>query len=144
MPTNFPTSLPTHFSTEPQASNDGVAARPALTGFMLVKALPAWTTLGFGEQLVLLQAHVEPILRGCHEQVRLSMYDVEQAHSGATDIWVWEARDRAAYRQLLADLRGTPFWGRYFEVLDVLDGARGDAIFQLDSWQFRTGVPVMD
>jgi len=125
-------------------ANDTGNTPLALTGFMLVKALPAWTTLGFGEQLILLQAHIEPALQRCHEQVRLLMYDVEKAHSGATDIWVWEARDRAAYEALLADLQATPFWGRYFEILDVLDGARGDAIFQLDSWQFRTGVPVMN
>lgn len=116
---------------------------PAITGFMLVRALPAWTTLGFGEQLDLLQAHVEPVLREVEGQVRLLMYDVEQAMSAATDIWVWEARDRAAYRQLVAALRATPFWGTYFDVLDVLDGARGDAVFQLDDWKFRTGVPVM-
>ncbi|WP_050412046.1 darcynin family protein [Massilia sp. NR 4-1] len=118
---------------------------PALTGFIVVKALPAWTSLGFGEQLVLLQAHVEPVLQRYHEQVRLLMYDVEKAlSSAATDIWVWESTDRAAYNQLMVDLQKTPFWGRYFEVLDMLDGARGDAIFQLSSWQFRTGVPVME
>lgn len=117
---------------------------PALTGFIVVKALPAWTGLGFGEQLVLLQAHVEPVLQRYQEQVRLLMYDVEKARSSAaTDIWVWEASDRAAYNQLMADLQKTPFWGRYFEVLDMFDAARGDAIFQLSSWQFRTGVPVM-
>ena len=125
-------------------ANDTNRTPLALTGFMLVRALPDWTTLGFGEQLILLQAHVEPVLRRYHEQVRLLMYDVEKAQSGATDIWIWEARDRAAYGRLLADLQATPFWGRYFEVMDVLDGARGDAIFQLESWQFRTGVPVMN
>jgi hypothetical protein len=117
--------------------------RPVVTGFMLVRALPAWTELDFGAQLALLERHIEPVLRRCHRQVRLRMFDVERAVSAATDIWVWEAGDRAAYENMLADLRATPFWGRYFEVLDVLDGARGDAIFQLDQWKFVTGVPVV-
>lgn len=117
--------------------------RPVVTGFMLVRALPAWTELDFGSQLALLERHIEPLLRRCHPQVRLLMYDVEQAASVATDIWVWEAGERDAYDNMLADLRATPFWGRYFEVLAVLHGARGDAIFQLDRCKFVTGVPVM-
>jgi len=94
----------------------------ALTVFMLVKSMPEWLGFTGEERHRLLAAHVEPILKKHHPTVTLRLYDVEFYSARATDIWVWEATDHGAYELFVDDLRDTPFWDRYFQIVEILPG----------------------
>jgi hypothetical protein len=94
----------------------------ALTVFMLVKSMPQWLGLTSEEQSTLLATHIEPILQKHHTQVTLRLYDVEFYSARVTDLWVWEATDHLAYELLVEDLRKTPFWDRYFQIVEILPG----------------------
>jgi Darcynin, domain of unknown function len=94
----------------------------ALTVFMLVKSMPQWLGLTSEEQSTLLATHIEPILKKHHTQVTLRLYDVEFYSARVTDLWVWEATDHLAYELLVEDLRKTPFWDRYFQIVEILPG----------------------
>jgi hypothetical protein len=89
---------------------------------MLVKTLPEWLGFPVDERFRLLAEHVEPIVRKHRERVRLRFYDVEFYTARVTDVWVWEATDHHAYELLVEDLRETPFWDRYFQIVEILPG----------------------
>lgn len=94
----------------------------ALSVFMLVKTNPEWLGFPVGERFKLLAQHVEPILRKHHEKIRLRFYDVEFYSARVTDIWLWDAADPHSYELLVEDLRETPFWDRYFSIVEILAG----------------------
>jgi darcynin-like uncharacterized protein len=94
----------------------------ALTVFMLVKSMPEWLGFTSEEQLTLLATHIEPILKKHHPKVTLRLYDVEFYSARVTDLWVWETTDHHAYELLVEDLRETPFWDRYFQIVEILPG----------------------
>lgn len=50
----------------------------------------------------------------------LRLYDVEFYSARVTDLWAWEATDHRAYELLVEDLRETPFWDRYFQIVEIL------------------------
>ncbi len=54
--------------------------------------------------------------------MRLRFYDVEFYSARVTDVWVWEAADHHAYQLLIEDLRETPMWDRYFDIVEILPG----------------------
>jgi aromatic ring-cleaving dioxygenase len=92
----------------------------AMTVVMLVKTLPEWLAFSIDERFKLLAAHMEPILRKHRSKVTLRFYDVEFYSARVTDLWVWEATDHQAYEVLVEDLRETPFWDRYFQIVEIL------------------------
>jgi chlorite dismutase len=94
----------------------------ALSVFMLVKTNPEWLGFPVEERFRLLAEHVEPILRKHREKVRLRFYDVEFYSARVTDIWLWDAADPHSYELLVEDLRETPFWDRYFAIIEILAG----------------------
>jgi Darcynin, domain of unknown function len=94
----------------------------ALTAFMLVKSMPEWLGFTREERLSLLATHVEPILKKHSPKVTLRLYDVEFYSARVTDLWVWETTDHIAYELLVEDLRETPFWDRYFQIVEILPG----------------------
>jgi hypothetical protein len=96
--------------------------QPALTVFMLVKSLPAWLELPPDARQSALQDHVRPLLERHREQVRLRLYDVEFYAARVTDVWVWESTSHQAYEALIEALRDTPFWDRYFQIVEILPG----------------------
>ncbi|WP_266182775.1 darcynin family protein [Dyella humicola] len=96
--------------------------QPAITVFMLVKTLPEWLGFSIDERFSQLAKHVEPILQRYRDRVRLRFYDVEFYTARVTDVWVWEAVDHHAYELLVEELRETPFWDRYFAVVEILPG----------------------
>lgn len=98
------------------------SAQPLMTVFMLVKTLPAWLSLPPETRLAEVDAYLKPIVARFGEQVRLRFYDVEFYTARATDIWVWDVYDQHAYELLVEALRETPFWDRYFAILDILPG----------------------
>ncbi|MFC5475796.1 darcynin family protein [Paraherbaspirillum soli] len=98
------------------------AASTVLTVFMLVKTTPEWLGFSIDRRFSLLAEHFEPILRKHQPQVTLRFYDVEFYSARVTDIWVWDASEHHAYELLVEDLRETPFWDRYFEIVEILPG----------------------
>jgi chlorite dismutase len=94
----------------------------ALSVFMLVKTNPEWLGFPVEERFRLLAQHVEPILHKHREKVRLRFYDVEFYSARVTDIWLWDVADPHSYELLVEDLRETPFWDRYFAIVEILAG----------------------
>jgi hypothetical protein len=97
------------------------AFEPALTVFMLVKTTPEWLGFPVDRRFELVREQLTPILKK-HTGVALRFFDVEFYSARVTDIWMWEARDHHSYELLVEDLRETPFWDRYFEVVEILTG----------------------
>jgi hypothetical protein len=93
-----------------------------LTVFMLVKTMPEWLGFNIDERFRLLALHIEPILRKHQPKVTLRFYDLEFYSARVTDLWVWEATNHQAYELLVEDLRETPFWDRYFQIVEILPG----------------------
>jgi hypothetical protein len=93
-----------------------------LTVFMLVKTRPEWLAFPVEERFRLLREHLEPILRDYAGQVRLRFFDTEFYSARVTDIWLWEARERQAYELVVEALRETPFWDRFFDIVEILPG----------------------
>ena len=93
-----------------------------LTAFMLVKSMPEWLGFTSEERLRLLATHIEPILNKHRPKVTLRLYDVEFYSARVNDLWVWETTDHHAYELLVEDLRETPFWDRYFQIVEILPG----------------------
>ncbi|WP_205982478.1 darcynin family protein [Paraburkholderia sp. Ac-20340] len=96
--------------------------KSVLTVFMLVKSLPAWLELPPDARQRALRDHVMPLLERHRDQVRLRLYDVEFYATRVTDVWMWDAESHQAYEQLVETLRDTPFWDRYFEIVEILPG----------------------
>jgi hypothetical protein len=95
---------------------------PVITVFMLVKTMPEWLAMSVDERFGELARHVEPIVQRHRDRVRLRFYDVEFYTARVTDVWVWDALDHHAYELLVEDLRETPFWDRYFAIVEILPG----------------------
>jgi hypothetical protein len=98
------------------------SASISLTVFMLVKTTPERLGFSIDERFKLLAAHIEPILRKHQPEVTLRFYDVEYYSARVTDLWVWEVTDHQFYELLVEDLRETPFWDRYFQIVEILPG----------------------
>ncbi|MFF8682783.1 darcynin family protein [Streptomyces sp. NPDC015237] len=95
---------------------------PPVTAFMLVKTTPEWLAMTVEERIDAFTTRVVPAVRAKTTGVRSRFYDTEFYSSRVTDVWVWEADDHHAYQLLVDALRETPFWDRYFEVVDLLVG----------------------
>jgi hypothetical protein len=104
------------------------STKPLLTVFMLVKSLPAWLELPPDARQNALQKHVLPLLDRHREQVSLRLFDVEFYAARVTDVWMWEATSHQAYEILIEALRDTPFWDRYFQIVEILPGVQASHI----------------
>ncbi|MFC0862202.1 darcynin family protein [Sphaerimonospora cavernae] len=97
-------------------------AEATVTAFMLVKTTPEWLAMTVQERVDAFATQVVPAIEARTAGVRSRFYDTEFYSARVTDVWVWEADDHHAYRLLVDALRETPFWDRYFEVVDLLVG----------------------
>ncbi|MER6105930.1 darcynin family protein [Streptomyces sp. NPDC001832] len=97
-------------------------SEPPVTAFMLVKTTPEWLALTVPERIDAFTTQVVPTIEARTTGVRSRFYDTEFYSARVTDVWVWEADDHHAYQLLIDALRETPFWDRYFEVVDILVG----------------------
>lgn len=95
---------------------------PPVTAFMLVKTTPEWLSMTVRERVDAFTTRVVPAIEAKTTGVRSRFYDTEFYSARVTDVWVWEADDHHAYQLLIDALRETPFWDRYFEVVDLLVG----------------------
>lgn len=97
-------------------------AVPPVTAFLLVKTTPEWLGLTVQERVDAFTTQVVPAIEAKTTGVRSRFYDTEFYSARVTDVWVWEADDHQAYQLLIDALRETPFWDRYFEVVELLVG----------------------
>ncbi|MCS0600428.1 darcynin [Streptomyces sp. LP11] len=95
---------------------------PPVTAFMLVKTTQEWLALSVQQRIDAFTTQVLPVIEAKTKGVRSRFYDTEFYSARVTDVWVWEADDHQAYQLLVDALRETPFWDRYFEVVDLLVG----------------------
>ncbi|MFJ3902843.1 darcynin family protein [Streptomyces sp. NPDC090025] len=95
---------------------------PPVTAFMLVKTSPEWLAMTVAARIHAFTTEIVPVIEARTRGVRSRFYDTEFYSARVTDVWVWEADDHAAYRLLIDALRETPFWDRYFTVVDLLVG----------------------
>ncbi|WP_432012169.1 darcynin family protein [Streptomyces cucumeris] len=95
---------------------------PPVTAFMLVKTTPEWLALTVQQRVDAFTTQVLPAIEARTTGVRSRFYDTEFYSARVTDVWVWEAEDHHAYQLLIDALRETPFWERYFEIVDLLVG----------------------
>jgi Darcynin, domain of unknown function len=93
-----------------------------LTVFMLVKTTPEWLGFPPDRRFELARGQLTPILKKYADSVSLRFFDVEFYAARVTDIWMWDAKDHHAYQLLVEDLRETPFWDRYFDIVEILPG----------------------
>lgn len=93
-----------------------------VTAFMLVKTTPEWLGLTVEQRVAAFTNEVLPAIREKAKGVRSRFYDTEFYSARVTDVWVWEAVDHQAYQLLVEALRETPFWDRYFDVVELLVG----------------------
>lgn len=93
-----------------------------VTAFMLVKTRPEFLGLSVEERVEVFRTEVIPAVTSKVKDVRSRFFDTEFYSARVTDVWMWEARDHHAYQLLVEALRETSFWGRYFEVVELLVG----------------------
>ena len=98
------------------------ATPAALTAFILVKTTQEWLGFPVPERFRLLREQLDPILKKHAANVSMRFFDIEFYSARVTDLWMWEATDHHAYELLVEDLRDTPFWDRYFEIVEILPG----------------------
>ncbi|MER5566094.1 MULTISPECIES: darcynin family protein [Streptomyces] len=95
---------------------------PPVTAFILVKTTPEWLAMTVQQRVDAFTTQVLPAIEAKTTGVRSRFYDTEFYSARVTDVWVWEADDHRAYQLLIDALRETPFWDRYFEVVDLIVG----------------------
>ena len=95
------------------------------TLFMLLKATPAWLAKTPPERFAFMGETMRPIL-GCYPMVRMRYFDAEAYCARVSDIAVWETADLKAYRNLVEELRETPFWDVYFQVVEIIPAMEDD------------------
>jgi hypothetical protein len=111
---------------------------PPVTAFMLVKTTPEWLAMTVAERVEAFATQVVPVVEARTHGVRSRFYDTEFYSARVTDIWVWEADDHDAYRLLVDALRETPFWDRYFDVVELLVGIENGYALTYDMEQVAT------
>ncbi|MEZ4445118.1 MAG: darcynin family protein [Polyangiaceae bacterium] len=92
---------------------------PPFYVFHLVRSADGWLVMSPEERNQFVQETLMPILKR-RPGVRLRYFDAEAYSPRVTDVLMWEVSERRDYEALVEDLRETPFWGRYFEVLEIL------------------------
>ncbi|MEU5688908.1 darcynin family protein [Streptomyces venezuelae] len=93
-----------------------------VTAFMLVKTNPEWLAMTVEQRIEAFNTDIVPLVKEKTSGVRSRFYDTEFYSARVTDVWVWEADSHSAYQVLIDALRETPFWDRYFEVVDLIVG----------------------
>jgi Darcynin, domain of unknown function len=91
------------------------------TIFMLVKTTNDWLALLPAERFAFLDTDINPILQ-VHPTVKMRFFDAEGFNSRVTDVVVWETADLGQYSAVVERLRESRFWGRYFDVVEIIPG----------------------
>lgn len=97
----------------------GSANPLAHTIYMLVRTNPAWLALEPKARFAFFQTEILPTLKAT-PSVTMRFFESEAYNARVTDILVWETADLPAYWSIVERLRETPFWGHYFEIVEIL------------------------
>ena len=89
------------------------------TIFMHLRATADWLALPPDRRFAFMAEDVAPRLQA-HPAVRMRYFDAEAFSSRVSDIVMLETADLDQYMALVESLRESPFWGRYFEVGEIL------------------------
>jgi hypothetical protein len=89
------------------------------TYFMLLKTTVQWLAMSEQQRFAYLGGAIKPLL-DAHPAVTLRFYDSEFYSARVTDIAVWETSDLHAWQKLVEALREQPFWGQYFDIVDLI------------------------
>jgi dolichyl-phosphate-mannose--protein O-mannosyl transferase len=89
------------------------------TYFMLVKTTNTWLQLPVKERFKFKENIITPILEK-YSTVKMRFFDSEAFSGRVTDILMWETANIIDYQFLIDELRETPFWGTYFEVVEII------------------------
>jgi hypothetical protein len=93
-----------------------------LTAFIHIKTTPEWLAYTIPERLEKVRATLPPIIKEFADTVVLKWYDVEFYVAGVTDIVVLDCKDHISYQMIIAKLRETPFWDKWFSVENIFVG----------------------
>ncbi|MGW4842976.1 darcynin family protein [Nocardia brasiliensis] len=110
----------------------------AVTAFMLVKTTPEWLALTVPQRVTAFETEVLPAINERTKGVRSRFFDTEFYSTRVTDVWMWEADSHECYQLLIEALRETPFWDRYFEIVDLLVGVENGYAENYDLKTFAT------
>lgn len=91
-----------------------------LTVFMLVKTRPVWLEFPVDKRFAEGDKYLKPILQKHAGIISLRMFDTEFYATRVTDLWMWEASSRHSYELVVEELRETPFWDNYFDIVELL------------------------
>ncbi len=86
---------------------------------MLVHTTPEWLRLAPAERFAFVDDTIRPLLAR-HPAVSMRFFDAEAFSARYTDMLLWETDDLLAYGAVVEELRETPFWDTYFEVVDIV------------------------
>lgn len=89
------------------------------TIFMLTRATASWLALTPKERFAEVDRLLRPVL-AAHPDVKLRFFDSEWYSARVSDIMVWQTDSLDSYRSLVEDLRETPVWGVYFEIVEII------------------------
>jgi len=86
---------------------------------MLVHTTPAWLRMPPPQRFAFVDESIRPLVAR-HPAVRMRFFDAEAFSARYTDMVLWETADVLAYQALVEELRETPFWDTYFEVVEIV------------------------
>lgn len=89
------------------------------TIFMLTRATPAWLAFAPTERFAEVDRLLRPVL-AAHPEVKLRFFDSEWYSARVSDVMMWQTEDLARYRSVVENLRETPIWGVYFEIVEII------------------------
>jgi hypothetical protein len=95
------------------------------TVFMLLKATPVWLGLAPPERFAFVGGTLRPLIAR-YPAVRMRYFDAEAYSARVSDVAVWESADLKAWRGLVEELRETPFWDVYFQVVEIIPAMEDD------------------
>ena len=93
---------------------------PVLTVFILVRSRRAWLDLSAEARTTAWAETCAPLLARYANKVRTRFYDAEFYNARFTDVWMFEVEEVRAYEALIEDLRDTPLWDVWFDILEIL------------------------
>ena len=89
------------------------------TFFMLIRTTPTWLALAPKDRFGFLGDVIAPILKR-HPDVSMRFFDSEAFNSRFTDVVMWETASIMSYQAVVEELRETPFWDMYFQVVEIV------------------------
>lgn len=101
------------------------ATETEMTLFMLVRATPAWLALPPQERHAFADRTLRPLLAR-HTAVSLRYFDAEAYAARVSDVMMWTTGDHGQWQALVEGLRESPFWGVYFEVVEIIPAVEDD------------------